>query len=153
MAVHTTRHRGFTLVEILIVVVILGILAAIVVPQFVGATNSSQSATTLAQLQMIRSQLELYQGQHNTFPDLSGGWALLTGRSDAVGNSNTTGPYGPYLQSAPMNPFTNSNVVTQQNDNNPLPAPAHTDTNGWYYNMQTGAIEAARFNELTQQGL
>jgi type II secretory pathway pseudopilin PulG len=135
------------------VVVILAILAALVVPQFSNATASTQSATTLAQLQMIRSQLTLYQGQHNTYPDLSTGWALLTGRSDVNGNSNTTGPYGPYLQSAPVNPFTNATSVTQQNNANALPAPAHADTIGWYYNLQTGAIEAARFNEIAQQGL
>jgi type II secretion system protein G len=153
MVSDSIHRRAFTLVEILIVVVILAILAAIVVPQFVGATNSSQSATAMAQLQMIRSQLQLYQGQHNAFPDLSAGWAQLTGRTDANGNSNTTGPYGPYLQSAPVNPFTNSTAVTQQSDTNPLPAPAHSDTNGWYYNTTTGDIEAARFNEIAQQGL
>jgi hypothetical protein len=97
--------------------------------------------------------LTLYQGQHNAYPDLSTGWALLTGRSDANGNSSATGPYGPYLQSAPVNPFTNATSVTQQSNANALPAPAHADTNGWYYNQQTGAIEAARFNEIAQQGL
>ena len=153
MPVRTARVPGFTLVEVLIVVVILAILAAIVVPQFTGAANSTEAATTLAQLQMIRSQLALYQGQHNAYPNLSTGWALLTGRSDSNGNSNSTGPYGPYLQAAPLNPFTNSTAVTQQNDTNPLPAPAHGDANGWYYNVQTGAIEAARFNEITQRGL
>ena len=153
MSVRPVHAPGFTLVEVLIVVVILAILAALVVPQFSNATSSSQSATTLAQLQMIRSQLELYQGQHNSYPDLSAGWALLTGRTDSSGNSNTTGPYGPYLQSAPVNPCTSSATVTQQNNANALPAPAHSDTNGWYYNLQTGAIEAARFNEITQRGL
>ena len=154
MPVAEPRASGFTLVEILIVVVILAILAAIVVPQFTSATPNTQAVTTLAQLQMIRSQIALYQGQHNcTYPDLSAGWNPLLSPTDIYGNINTTGPYGPYLRAAPINPLTNSGAVIQQNNASALPAPAHTDTNGWYYNMQSGAIEAARFNELTTQGL
>ena len=64
--------RGFTLVEILIVVVILGILAAIVIPQFTNASESAKSSSLSSQLQTIRSQLELFQVQHNgNYPDLS----------------------------------------------------------------------------------
>ena len=67
---------GFTLVEILIVVVILGILAAIVVPQFTNASQTAKASSLLSQLQSIRSQLELYQVQHNAvYPDLNTwGW-------------------------------------------------------------------------------
>ena len=59
------REQGFTLVEILIVVVILGILAAIVIPQFTNASETARASSLNTQLQSIRSQLELYQLQHN----------------------------------------------------------------------------------------
>ncbi len=55
----TTRKGGFTLVEILIVVIILGILAAIVIPQFTSASESAKASSLVSQMQTIRSQLEL----------------------------------------------------------------------------------------------
>jgi prepilin-type N-terminal cleavage/methylation domain-containing protein len=58
--------RGFTLVEILIVVVILGILAAIVIPQFTQASTEAKSNSLASDLQSLRSQIELYKVQHNT---------------------------------------------------------------------------------------
>ena len=57
------RH-GFTLIEILIVVVILGILAAIVIPQFTDAAAEASRSNLQSQLQTIRSQIELYNVQN-----------------------------------------------------------------------------------------
>src|SRR2546423_13830091 len=61
-----TRNRksGFTLVEILIVVIILGILAAIVIPQFTNASQDARKSSLTSQLQTMRSQIELYKLQH-----------------------------------------------------------------------------------------
>ncbi len=55
------NRRGFTLIEILIVVVILGILAAIVVPQFSNASQEATASSIRSQLQTIRGQIELYR--------------------------------------------------------------------------------------------
>ncbi len=57
------RH-GFTLIEILIVVVILGILAAIVIPQFTDAAGEANRSNLQSQLQTIRSQIELHNVQN-----------------------------------------------------------------------------------------
>ena len=55
---------GFTLIEILIVVVILGILAAIVIPQFTDASQEASRSNLQTQLQTLRSQIELYNVQN-----------------------------------------------------------------------------------------
>jgi general secretion pathway protein G len=55
------KPRGFTLIEILIVVVILGILAAIVVPQFTNASQEATASSIRSQLQTLRGQIELYR--------------------------------------------------------------------------------------------
>lgn len=108
------RRRGFTLVEILIVVVILGILAAIVMPQFSHAGTDARAASTASQMQTMRQQLTLYCVQHNDqWPDLiAGQWAQMLERTDASGSSVAAlTPYGPYLQSLPKNPLNNLSLV------------------------------------------
>ncbi|MBL1218012.1 MAG: prepilin-type N-terminal cleavage/methylation domain-containing protein [Planctomycetes bacterium] len=94
-------HRAFTLVEILIVVVILGILAAIVIPQFTNASEEANASSTKSQLQTIRSQIELYRVKNQgDLPVTSGllDWSLMI--------------TGKYLQQEPINPMTGSSTVS-----------------------------------------
>jgi len=63
------RVRAFTLVEILIVIAILGILAAIVVPKYVDANEQTQEAAVRKSLQVLREQIALYHFKENAFPD------------------------------------------------------------------------------------
>ena len=72
--------RGFTLIEILIVVVILGILAAIIIPQFTNAADDASISSARTQLQTMRSQVELYRAQLGNYPVASGtavDWTVL----------------------------------------------------------------------------
>ncbi len=62
----TYRRNGFTLIEILIVVVILGILAGIVIGQFQTTTASSRENAAKSSLNVVRSQIELYRYSHGT---------------------------------------------------------------------------------------
>lgn len=136
--------KGFTLVEILIVVVILGILAAIVIPQFTSASESAKASSLVSQLQTIRSQLELYQVQHNgDYPTLGTAantdWAQLTDATDIDGNTGEdiaagAVTYGPYLQKAPVNPFEDSSTVADVG--------GAADGVGWVYTESSGFIEA-----------
>jgi type II secretion system protein G len=91
-------RRGFTLIEILIVVVILGILAAVVVPQFTNAADDANDAAVRSQLQTLRGQIELYRAQNSDDPDLNG-----TGWVDMI--------EGDYLMNNPSNPLTSSATV------------------------------------------
>lgn len=134
-----SKNQGFTLVEILIVVVILGILAAIVIPQFTSASETAKGSSVVSQLQTIRSQLELYQVQHNgNYPTLTlmqqgtDDWEVLTLETDAAGATGTGNPFGPYLQKAPVNPFTNSSLVGD--------AGSAASTDGWSYDEATGVL-------------
>jgi general secretion pathway protein G len=139
--VHRRNRRGFTLVEILIVVIILGILAAIVIPQFTNASTDARKSSLTTQLQSLQQQIALYQLQHkNAYPLLiTTGWTVMTEYTDASGNvsatSDATHIYGPYFPTAPTNPLTaaaNASVVAADPSGGP----------GWVYSETTGKVYA-----------
>jgi general secretion pathway protein G len=132
---------GFTLVEILIVVVILGILAAIVIPQFTEAGIEAKMSGLCTDLQTVRSQIELYKVQHNG--NLPGGGAAsfadaLTQKTNITGALNAAGPYGPYVQKIPANAFNDLDTVQVEAGN----AGLGSGDSGWHFDSTTGAFHA-----------
>lgn len=136
---------GFTLVEILIVVVILGILAAIVIPQFTEASEEARNSSLVSDLQTVRSQIELYKIQHkDAMPGTVTGVdfeAAMTGYTDIDGAAQTgpgTNIYGPYIQKIPTNPFNNLDTVEEEAVDTGLGG----GNAGWHYNTVTGTFYA-----------
>ena len=127
---------GFTLVEVLIVVAILGILAVVVVPQF-GKTNfQSKEATLASNLLTIRKTFERYRVQHDdTYPVVFAAQLLIT--TNKAGLPGTE--YGPYLRTGfPKNPINgDSSVVTVVT----MPD-APIGTSGWIYALSNGDFRA-----------
>jgi len=150
-------NKGFTLVEILIVVIILGILAAIVIPQFTEASGEARISNLMTNLQTIRSQLLLYKTQHlEEYPGKDGGETAtdastsdfgkqLCQYSDVDGAVNATPstdyPYGPYLQNIPPNPITGSKAIVVV-DSTTTAFSAPTSDAGWWFNRATGEFRA-----------
>lgn len=136
---------GFTLVEILIVVVILGILAAVVIPQFTEASTEAKTSSLCTDLQTVRSQIELYKVQHNdNLPnmtlDANGNNALtvstlIDGSVVAAGTANS---YGPYMQKIPMNQFNDLNTIQVEDGNTGLGG----GNTGWHFDTSTGQFHA-----------
>jgi general secretion pathway protein G len=136
MLARARRTTGFTLVEILIVVIILGILAAIVIPQFTNASQDARESSLLSQLQTLRSQIELYKLQHkDKLPDLVTNWNPMTTKTNIDGGAVAPLDYGPYMQSAPTNPVNTLSNVT--NGDSAL-AGASADC-GFIYDYNAGA--------------
>jgi len=135
-----SKKSGFTLVEFLIVVIILGILAAIVIPQFTNASTDARKSNLTSQLQTLRSQIQLYKLQHlDTVPDLVTNWNPFLDASKQDGTlSNTATPtvpdatftFGPYVPAPVVNPLTNSSTC----------AAAAAAGVGWVYNTTSGEI-------------
>jgi prepilin-type N-terminal cleavage/methylation domain-containing protein len=150
--------RGFTLVEILIVVVIMGILAAIVVPQFSQSSDQARFAAAVQNLQTLRQQIDLYRNQHNNqFPGVSGAnpdtvfaeqmnlpTNELGERSTAPdqGFGDPNFPFGPYIAGRfPINPLNGSSNVSTV-DQFPPAAPGGTTNSdpGWIFEITSGRI-------------
>lgn len=129
-------RNAFTLVEILIVVVILGILAAIVVPQFTSASEEAQAGNVATQLQTIRSQIELYRVKNNGAypPSLVAGGDGETAWADLVGAD--------FMRDEPVNPRTSSSAVVLGADLDASAADA-----GWIFDEDTGNLFACYFDE------
>jgi general secretion pathway protein G len=139
------RRSGFTLVEILIVVVIMAVLAATIIPQFASSADDAKVSTLQFNLHTLRSQIELYKLHHNgAVPALTNGsLPQLTSATDLNGNVGTAGPsfpFGPYLQSQmPANPIDGHNTVIATAV---FPPTAATSDGGWLYMAATGQIAA-----------
>lgn len=149
--VHRIRRRAFTLVEILIVVVILGILAALVVPQFSHAADTAGETAMKEDLRTVRSQIVMYSSQHrNVAPGFPAGNPTgspsatlfvnqMTLYSDADGATNssktTVYQFGPFLMSIPINPINQLSTVRVVGSGS-FPSTA-ADTHGWIYQPST----------------
>jgi prepilin-type N-terminal cleavage/methylation domain-containing protein len=137
--------RGFTLVEILIVVIILSILAAIIVPQFTDVTTTSRETNLKENLSKIRAHIQVYRAQHAGWPQgvlLADQLTKYTSFHGEVSDTRTaTHRFGPYIEQMPANPIGNNRTVrTSANPAEYFP-PGDSD-GGWWYNNATGRFYA-----------
>jgi general secretion pathway protein G len=151
------RRAGFTLVEILIVVVILGILAAVVIPMAANSVNAARESALAQELQMLRRYILVYKGQHlEVPPGYPGGVTSqqptedafvdqITLASNKAGQTAAMGTpgfdFGPYLWMMPVNPFTKKADVQVLGDGADFPADAD-NSHGWIYKAATQEMRA-----------
>lgn len=154
--------KAFSLVEILIVVCILGILAAIVAPNYTNATTQAKEAAAKKSLQILRTSIQRYAIQHNEIPpgyangDAGsiplGAYMVLqfTYPTNIMGQWSSSKSaefcYGPYMNKFPTNPFNNKSDVFAFKD---IPVsdewtPANS-TYGWLYVPQTKTMRINTF--------
>ena len=129
----TRRRLAFTLVELLIVIIILGIIAAIVIPQFTDAAADTKLSSMTTSLAYVRKQIDIYKLQHNGgLPALATFEQQMTSRTNVDGTTGGTPNLGPYLNKLPINPFTNDDDL----------GAGGTGTSSWYFNDVTGEFRA-----------
>ena len=134
---NSRKRNGFTLVEVLIVVVIMAILAATIIPQFSDSTKDAKINTSKFNLHTIRSQIELFKSQHDGKVPTNLADLTLKSKADGTTGTGALFVYGPYLATLPNNPFNNVNTVGATATNPPTAA---TGTNGWLYHAASGGV-------------
>ncbi len=159
------NQTGFTLIEMLIVIVVLGILAMIIIPQITVSTEDAKISTLQTNLSGIRSAVETYYAQHDsaypgekhqttgsdTTSDGEAGTAFLaqmTLYSRATGVTanikDATFKFGPYVKGGvlPKNPFTAASDVTVDYNTANITTRTISGTEAWKFYAITGVFIA-----------
>jgi prepilin-type N-terminal cleavage/methylation domain-containing protein len=162
-------QSGFTLMEILIVVILMGILAMVVIPQISVSSEDTRVSTLQSNLTQVRNLLEVYYAQHaETYPGeidhTTGSGAPADDAAAAVsfvaqlaqytktsGEASTTDrtnfPVGPYIKSKnlPPNPFNNQSSVKIDSTTTDITARTYNagdETDGYKFFVKTGILIA-----------
>lgn len=149
------RIRAFTLVEVILVVSILGILAALVLPTFRGHVAEARASAAKDTLRTMRIQIELYKMHHDGIPPgyVDGSQAALgtlqtqfVGTTALAGQASVStvpaGPYqyGPYVRKLPVNPYNNLSTIAYVAEAADFASAADGST-GWLYKKETAEFK------------
>lgn len=136
----SARQRGFTLIEVMIVVALMAILAAVLVPYLTDPADDARSAAAGFNQGALRGQIQLYRTEHHgRSPSESLGELLLATNAEGKPGSGPGFTLGPYLHQIPLNPFTRSNRV-RVTSTNPPAAASGADDAGWLYHPPSGLV-------------
>lgn len=149
------KEKAFTLVEVILVVTILGILAALVMPTFQGHIVKARESAAKDNLRVMRNQIELYKLQHKGVPPgyvngaplpeslLQLQFIMTTDEAGVASLSTVPSDpyiYGPYLKKLPENSYNKLSNITYVAEATAFSAAVDGTSSGWLYKKETGEI-------------
>ena len=105
----TARARGFTLIEMMMAVLIIGILLAVIVPNFWGSDDKARIAAAKGGLRSVASALDMYRIDNGHYPSTEQGLQALVTKPSGFPEPKHWGPE-PYLRKLPLDPWENEFV-------------------------------------------
>lgn len=102
-------ERGFTLIEIMVVITILAILAVMVVPKLVGRTDEARRVAAKVQMRNVEEALQIYKLDNGDYPSTEQGLDALV-QKPSVGQVPKNWREGGYLPKIPKDPWGNAFV-------------------------------------------
>ena len=114
------NESGFTLIELMVVILILGLLAGIVMPKLIGRTEEAKRTQAVVQMRNIESALQLYRLDNGSYPPTEQGLEALV-KQPSVGQVSTHWREGGYLEKGkiPKDPWGNPYVYLSPGVHNP----------------------------------
>lgn len=100
------RQSGFTLIEIMVVMVILGLLVAIVAPNLMGRSDQARVTVAKTQMKQVSNALDLYKLDNNRYPTTDQGLRALVEKPSGAPEPRNWNPDG-YMPSVPKDPWDN----------------------------------------------
>ncbi len=141
------KRSAFSLIELVIVVVIMGVIAAIALPRLGSMVSNANASALKGSLAEVQRAIDIYTGEHQGLApalESDGSVTLLPRKviarllvpSDADGSLSAAGAFGPYLRFWPVNPMNGSNRLRIDG------APAPANLGGWRYDSTTHSIQS-----------
>ena len=109
------KYSGFTLLELMVVLVILGVLAAAIAPRFLGRDEAARVTVAQSNLRNIANILETYRLDNQNYPTTDEGLEALVNKPENAKNWNSAG----YLQRIPKDPWGNEYLYLSPGANGP----------------------------------
>jgi general secretion pathway protein G len=111
----TKKKNGFTLIEVMVVIIIVGLLSALVAPKFFGRVDQARVKTTQTQIELLGAALDDFRLDNGRYPTTDEGLRALRVKPDSLNNW-----YGPYLpKDIPLDAWGNEYQYKSPGDHGP----------------------------------